>query len=151
MLVNSKPTLFSGGYDGYVLQHDQANRNINNTAYTARVQLPFLHHGAPDQMKMSAWLRLGIVPQGNSDVTVQWQNDDHETESTTVSQSSGAILDSFILDTDTLGGANYTQRYVELPGSYKTQQLTFSQGGLNEDMELHEIAVQLETAGLEET
>ncbi|MDO8704883.1 MAG: hypothetical protein Q7J84_08055 [Sulfuricaulis sp.] len=153
MLNASKPTLYSGGYDGYVLQHDQSNRNIMDVAYTAKVQLPFLHHKAPDLMKMSAWLRVGIVPQGDSDITVQWQNDENEVVSGTVSQSSGAVLGGttgFTLDTDTLGGANYVQRYLELPGSYKTQQLTFSQAGLNEDMEIHEVAVQLEPSGMEE-
>ena len=152
-LNSSKPTLYSGGYSGYVLQHDQSNRNINNAAYTATVQLPFLHYDHPDLMKQTAQLRIGIAPVGTSSITIQWQNDDEPAASTTVTQSSGAVLGGttgFVLDTDVLGGASYIQRYVQPPGSYRVQQLTFSQGGLNEDMELHEVAVQLEPAGLSE-
>lgn len=149
----NQPRLFSGGYNGYVLRHDEANRNIASVAYTAKVTLPFLHYSAPDLLKQTAWLRLGLVPQGTSNITVQWQNDEELSASMTVSQTGGAILgggSGFTLDTDTLAGALYSQRYVQCPGSYRVQQLQFTQAGLNEDMEIHELAVQLEMAGLSE-
>ncbi len=150
MVHQSESRLFSGGYDGYTLRHDEADRSIVSTGYTARVTTPFIHHGVPELMKQTAWLRLGIVPKGDSNITVSWQNDDNAQESTTVSQSSGAALDSFVLDTDTLGGSAFVQRFVDIPGSYRVQQLEFSQGGINEDVEVHELAVQLEGSGLAE-
>lgn len=149
----NQPRLFSGGYDGYVLRHDEADRNIANVAYTAKVTLPFLHYGVPDLLKQTAWLRIGLVPQGTSNITVQWQNDEESSASAIVAQTGGAILgggSGFTLDTDTLAGALYSQRYALLPGSYRVQQLQFTQAGLNEDMEVHDLAVQLEPAGLSE-
>lgn len=150
ILHNSQPRLFSGGYNGFVLRHDESNRNIANAAYTAKIATPYIHFGNPDLMKQTAWWRLGIQPQGTSTLTIQYQHDDGAIQSTSVSQSSGAVLDSFVLDTDILGGGAYLQRYVSMPGTYRVQQVTVSQGGLNEDMEVHEMAVQLEPSGLSE-
>ena len=153
VLHNSQPRLFSGGYDGIVLRHDEANRNIAGASYTATVQSPFLHYNASDHMNQTAWIRLGINPQGTSSITLQWQNDEDPVQSTTVTQSSGVVLGGatgFTLDTDALGGGAYLQRYFNPPGSYRVQQLTLSQGGLNDDMEIHEMAVQIEGSGLSE-
>lgn len=147
---NSQPRLFSGGYDGYCLRHDETNRNIANSAYTAKVRLPFLHYGQPDMMKQTAWLRVGMVPHGADALTVTWTNNNETSQSSTISQATGAVLDSFLLNTDTLGGAEYQQNRLLIPGSYTVQQLEFSQATLNGDMEVHELAVQLETAGLSE-
>jgi len=153
ILHNSQPRLFSGGYDGRALRHDEVNRNINGTSYTGKVRFPFLHYGSPDIMKQTAWVRFGIQPQGTSSLTLEWQNDEDAVQSTTVSQSSGAVLGGatgFTLDTDVLGGGAYLQRYFNPPGSYRVQQLTLSQPGNNDDMEIHEMAVQVEGAGLSE-
>jgi len=149
-LYLGQPKLFSGGYDGYALRHDEADRSIVSTAYTARVTTPFIHHGVPELMKQTAWLRVGYAPKGTAAITAQWQNDDGTAASTTFTQTGGATLDSFVLDTDVLGGSLYFQSFLELPGSYRVQQLEFSQGGLNEDMEIHELAVELEGSGLSE-
>ena len=71
-------------------------------------------------------------------------------QSETISQATGGVLDSFLLDTDVLGGAEYQQNRILIPGSYTVQQLEFSQGTLNGDMEIHELAVQIEPVGMTE-
>lgn len=159
-LVNGQPRLHSGGYDGYTLIHDQVNRNLAGNAYTARVTVPFLDYGKPDLMKTTAKLRAGLQPRGVDPITVNWQNDEEVVVSDTISQTGGTLLDDgsgtgFLLDDGTgtgtlLGGGGYVQRYLDLPGSYRVQQLEFVQNTLNGDMELHSLGVQLETDSLSE-
>lgn len=148
MIHNSQPRLFSGGYDGYCLRHDEVNRNIAGSAYTAKVRLPFLHYGNPDMLKQTAWLRVGMVPRGSDTITVTWTNDQDSSQSTTISQATGDTLDGqFILDSSILAGGQYQQGRIAIPGSYAVQQLEFSQATVNGDMEIHELAAKLETAG----
>ena len=91
-----------------------------------------------------------MVSRGTGALTVQWTNNNETSQSATISQATGGVLDSFLLDTDALGGAEYQQNRVLIPGSYTVQQLEFSQGTLNGDMEIHDMAAQIELVGMTE-
>lgn len=148
MIHNYQPRLFSGGYNGYCLRHDEVNRAMAGSAYTAKVRLPFLHYSNPDLMKQTAWLRVGMVPRGADPITVTWTNDQDSSQSATISQVAGDTLDgSFILGTSLLAGGQYQQGRLLIPGSYAVQQLEFTQATANGDMEIHELSVKLEPVG----
>lgn len=152
MLHNSKPTLYSGGYDGYTLRHDQSNRNIADAAYTATVTSPFLSYGQHDTLKQTAWLRLALVPHDTNTITVRSRNGEEAVVVQTVQQAGFVTFDgTTLLDgNETFGGAGVLHRYLAIPGSFASQQFEISQGGLNQDLELRALAVQLESSGMSE-
>ena len=54
-------------------------------------------------------------------------------------------VNAFFLDTSTLGGSRFVERFVALEegGEFRSVEYEFTQGGLNEDLDLHGFSVTL--------
>ncbi len=149
------PIPWVGTYTGFVLRTDRTARNIAGTGYAARVEAPYLPFGHPFQTKQAVYGYAGFVPKGGTTWSASWARDHHTTQTETLSQSGGAVLDSFTLDTDTLGGGNIRHGFYPMNGRFKTLRLGWSQGvnqdGEDVDWEMHGGALELAILGIDRT
>jgi hypothetical protein len=142
------PGLFVGGNDGFVRKLDRSNRSLDGTTgYTAKVTFPFLHYGDQRMTKTLEEIAVGISPRGDYDLTVGWTRDDNAQQTATVSQGGGDVLapadaNQFTLGTSRLGGAQFADRFLNLEtgGEFRSIQYEFTNGGNDEDMEIHSMS-----------
>lgn len=143
--TNNRPRIFAGGYDGYVYKLDQTTRTHNNTSINYNWTTPFLSYGGEYYLKVINALSIGIAPKNGNPVTVGWTRDDNAQQTTTISQVSGAALDSFVLDTDVLGGSSFVPRFTELEegGEFRSVQYEVTENALGSDVEIHNLGASL--------
>jgi hypothetical protein len=143
--TNNRPRIFAGGYDGYVYKLDQTTRTHNNTSINYNWTTPFLSYGGEYYLKVINALSIGIAPKNGNPVTVGWTRDDNAQQTTTISQVSGAALDSFVLDTDVLGGSSFVPRFTELEegGEFRSVQYDVTENALGSDVEIHNLGASL--------
>jgi hypothetical protein len=92
---NDKPTLFSGGNDGFVRRMNRANRSVDgSTAYEAKASTPFMSYGLPMQMKTLENAAVGVSARGAHDITLGFTLDDSARKTAVVSQGTGDVLAS---------------------------------------------------------
>lgn len=147
--TNNRPRIFAGAYDGYVYKMDQTTRTHNNTSINYNWATPFLSYGGEYYLKVINAISLGIAPKNGNPITVGWTRDDNAQQTTTISQSSGAALDAFILDTDVLGGSSFVPRFTELEtgGEFRAIQYELTENALDSDVEIHNLGASLTFSG----
>lgn len=145
--TNGIRRVLGGGNDGYVRRLNVADRSIDgSTAISYKVTTPFLTYGNPVNMKTIGAAAAGIYPRGNFNFTFGWIRDDNAQQTYTQTQGGsdvlgGAAANQFTLDTSTLGGSRFVDRFQELDegGEFRAIQYEVTQSGISEDMELHSI------------
>lgn len=144
--TNTVGRIYVGGYDGFVRKGDQATLSDDNgSAYTAKIKTPVYVRFGDDTTELHEKQYYSITtiisPKGNYNATLSVDIGRETTQTANVSMGGGAALDSFTLDTDVLGGATYD--YVESPviGRGRSIQMTWEQGGVNQDMEIFGYAI----------
>lgn len=138
--------IFGGGNDGFMRRLNVADRSIDAaTAMSFKVTTPYMNYGNPFQMKTLGFASLGILPKGNFNTTFGWKRDTHAQQTYTISQGGGVPLGTFLLGTDTLGGAGYIDRFMELHegDEFRSVQFDVRQAALNQDIELHSISAMI--------
>ena len=153
---NDRPTLFTGGNDGFVRRMGRSNRSVDETtSYEAKIELPYLHYGLPMQMKTLENAAIGVSPRGAYDITLGYTMDNHARQTATVAQGGGDVLapapaNQFTLGTSQLGGARFTDLFfnLESAGEFRSIQFDASQAGLDEDMEVHTITAEISRGAL---
>jgi hypothetical protein len=60
-------------------------------------------------------------------------------------------MGQFILDVSTLGGGRYQQAFGDLAGQFKEVQFELNQPTANVDFEPHDLAIELDQAGIGHT
>ena len=153
---NNQHELYIGGNDGFVRKLNRANGSLDgSTGYTGKVTFPYLHYGSPVQMKTLEHMALGISPRGSGDITLGWSRDDEAQQTATVAQGGGDVLapadsNQFTLGTSTLAGGQFVDRFVneEEGGEFRSIQYEFSQGGADEDMEVHTLSASISGGAL---
>jgi hypothetical protein len=156
-IVNNsrRPELMAGTYTGHVLRMDQPNRDMAGTAYTGKVTLPYMNLGSSAVEKYAAKVFLGIATTGNYTFTFGYQRDGQTQQTATLAQSGADVLgtataNQFTLGTSTLGGSRFIAQPADMEGSFRDIQFEVSNGGLNQDLELHTIGFHAESAGISE-
>jgi hypothetical protein len=144
--------LIFGSNNGFILREDVADRNIEtSTAYTVRLQTPQLILGLQDAMGSQRFdqpvtlhrLYLRTRPTGTHNITVALQRDDQTPESYNFSQgTTGFILGTSRLGTGVLGGGNLQVGIADIVGECRSVSMDITQGGLNEDANIYEIAIE---------
>lgn len=143
--------ILGGGNDGYVRRLNVADRSIDAaTALSYKVTTPWMSYGNTFQMKTLTGASIGIVPKGAFNTTFGWARDDKAQQTYTVSQGGSVPLDTFVLDTDTLGGSRYVDRYMELAegDEFRAVQFDVRQNAVNQDIELHSISAMITPQGI---
>ncbi len=145
--TNGVRRVLAGGNDGYVRRLNVIDRSIDgSTALSFDVKTPFLNYGNPMLMKTLGGLAFGISPKGDFDFTAGWTRDNNAQQTTTVAQGGADVLgtatsNQFTLDTSTLAGAQFVDRFYEAEegGEFRSIQYEITQSAVNEDIELHAI------------
>ena len=156
--ANGLRRVLGGGNDGFVKRLNVTARSLDNassTAYTAKVTTPSINYGQPIQMKTISQAAVGIAPAGTYNLTFGWTRDNNAQQTQTISQGGGDVLgpssiNPFTLGTSTLGGSQFVDRYMELEegGEFRGIQYQVTQGGLNENLELHSISASIKGSGI---
>ena len=150
--TTSNKELVFGSNNGFILREDVSDRNIEtSTAYNMRIQTPQLILGMQDAVGSQRFdqpvtlhrLYLRTRPTGTHNITVALQRDDLVPESYTFSQGqAGFILGTSELGSGTLGGGNLQVGIADIVGECRSVSLDITQGGLNEDANIYEIALE---------
>jgi hypothetical protein len=128
----------------------QPTRSLDGTAISFKVTTPHMNYGLPAHMKTITAASLGLAPKSDDTVTFGWQRDNFAQQTETVTQGGGgAALDSFILDTDVLGGASFVDRFMELVegDEFRSVRYQVTHSANNADLELHSIGALLKLPG----
>jgi len=147
--TSNRPRIFAGGYDGYVYRLDQSTRTHNSTSINFNVKTPFLTYGSEFHTKSISIASVGFAAHNANTGTFGWTRDTNAEQTQTFTQSAGSVLDSFLLDTDVLGGALFTQRFLELEdgGDFRSVQYRINDNNNNGDLEVHNIGAALTPTG----
>lgn len=138
--------ILGGGNDGYVRRLNVADRSIDGaTALSFRAKTPSMSYGNPFMMKTISVASLGIVPKGDFDMTFGWTRDNNAQQTYTQDQGGGTPLDTFTLDSSTLGvlaGSLAIDRFMELNDGDEFRSISYDvrQNAVNQDIELHSIS-----------
>ena len=143
--TNGVRRILGGGNDGFVRRLNVVDRSIDgSTALSFKVKTPYMNYGNPMLMKTLAGLAAGIAPKGSFNFTLGWTRDGSAQQTTTIAQGGGDVLgpatsNQFTLDTSTLAGAQFVDRFAETEdgGEFRSIQYEVRQSGVGEDIELH--------------
>lgn len=139
--------VLGGGADGFVKRLNMPARSLDNassTAYNYKVTTPVINYGLPIEFKTLSQASMGVAPSGDYAGTFGWTRDNNSQQTQTVSLLGLDVLGPdasapFTLGVSKLGGAGYSDRFMELEegGEFRAIQYQFTQGGLNQDLEMH--------------
>lgn len=145
--------ILGGGIDGFVRRLNMPARSLDgasSTAYTAKVTTPVINYGLPIHFKTISQASIGVAPSGSYNATFGWTRDGNAQQTQTVSLLGGDVLgpsavNPFTLGTSVLGGVSYSDRFMELEegGEFRTIQYQVTQGGLNQDLEMHSLSASI--------
>lgn len=141
--ASDRRIVMGGGTDGFVRKFGQSTRSIDGaTAISFKVTAPYLTYGIPIQEKVITGGSIGFQPKNSGTVTFGWTRDNNAQQTQTVSQGGAAVLDSFVLDTDALGGARFVDQFFELPegDAFRSVSMEVTHNTNNEDVEIHSIS-----------
>lgn len=147
---SGRPTVMFGGYDGFLRKHSTTAAVDGSTAITFNLETPFMHYGAPERMKQFTGGAVTVEPLSDGDFTIGWTRDGNAEQTQTLSQGGGGgLMDSFVLDTDTLGGSRSADRFfrAEEGGEFRAIQFSVTQAALSEDFRLNAILAAVEVGG----
>ena len=138
---NDRRIIMLGGNDGHVRKWGQATRTNDGTGINYKWTTPVMSYGSPVTMKTISVAAIGLQPKGNTNITFGWTRDNNAQQTQTVTQGGGSLLDSFTLDTDSLGGGQFIDRFLELEegGEFRSIQYQVIQSANNEDVEIHSL------------
>jgi len=107
--------VYTGGKTGFVWELETSNANDNGNGYTSLFRTANLNFGDPRSHKLFNSLRIVTQPAGEWNLGVNiWLDGESQAGRTIALTTTGGVLDSFILDTDTLGGATLTDAVLKL-------------------------------------
>lgn len=144
--------VLAGTSAGFLNRMDQSSRSMPvNKGYAARITTPSIimsdadSVGQPrvDQVVTLNRLWLRTLSAGNYDVQVSLTRDTEPPESYAFNQgSAGFLLDTSVLDIDSLTSSSMIISAVDLVGECRAVVLDISQGGLLQDMNLYECGIE---------
>lgn len=134
----SQPSFISGDVYGHVFDIDASNgANDNGLLYThrnngiaPRVESPYLTYGPPTETKTLVHVAINLAPDEHftNTLTLSWGSEKGFGQSMQISKQFGVPLDTFVLNTDSLGTYAADTLSVEpMYGDFRSIQYTFSE------------------------
>lgn len=157
--TNGVRRVLGGDYAGFMRRLNIVDRSLDTaTAYSYRVTTPHLNYGFPIVMKTLEQGSVGIQPRGSFNFTFGWTRDSNAQQTLTLAQGGADVLgpasaNEFTLNTSALAGSRYADvfhEFGEQGGEFRSVQYQVTQGGLNQDMEVHSLSASI-TVGAEST
>lgn len=134
--------VYTGDYDGFVWKLEQTSKNDNSAAYASSFRTPHLNFGDPRRSKRFVRGFLIFEPKGSFNLTVNIWVDGQVKTSTTLSMAgTGALLGSFVLGTDVLGGRTMIKTAFDLGYRGERLQLEFINTAANEPFFVSQLLV----------
>jgi len=152
IVYNSSGTreLVAGDYDGFVQRLNRTDHSDNGIAYSFTIRTPHINLGDFILSKNFEELFMFMRPQGNSTLDVIYSIENQTSEMLEISQKgTSAVLGSFVLGIDKLGGGSLVPRSRSMKGTGKTIQLTIAQDGINEESEIYGFAIECTEADID--
>ena len=136
---NDRRVIMLGGNDGHVRKWGQSTRTNDGTGISYKWTTPYFSYGSPVNMKTISAAAVGLQPKNDANITFGWSRDNDVQQTQTVTQGGTAILDSFTLDTDILGGGRFVDRFLELEegGEFRSIQYQVVHSVNSQDIEVH--------------
>ncbi len=149
--ASNRKRLYAGLTTGFVEQlHTATRTTAAATAYTAKVQTPYLAFGDLGGLASIEQAYLGLVPK-SAELTVATRFDRSGEQTALVDQSGGgALWGTARWGVDTWGGARRVVKPLEVPGVFREASFEFRQGTSGGDMEPQSFEVVLRDAGASE-
>lgn len=155
---NDEIAIWSGGNDGEVRRTGIRTKIIDaGSAISYKMTFPYLDYGIPQKIKTITGADLGIRPFGAYSLTLGWTRDDATQQTVTITQGGGDVLavdqtptpatGAFTLDSSTLGGAQFVNRFTRLGeegGTFRQIQYQATQTAAYQDAEVHSIGAFIE-------
>lgn len=145
--ASNRRIVMGGGTDGFIRKYGQSTRSIDSvSSISFKVALPHLTYGDPITKKYLTGGSIGFQPKNNQSVTFGWTRDNNAQQTVSVNQGGTAVLDSFVLGTDTLGGARFVDRFfrTEEGGEFRSVSYEVANNVDGEDVEIHSISTIIE-------
>lgn len=146
-----RPILMLGGSDGFVRRFNQSTRTTAGTAISSRVDTPYLDYGVSHQMKTLNAASVGLAPHNDASFTFGWTRDNNAEQTMSVAQEGTDVLgtaaaNQFTLNTSTLGGARFVDKWFSLEegGEFRTIAYSFRDINNNADFEMHHFGAFIE-------
>lgn len=135
--------LYTGDYSGFIWKLEQATKLDDASAFNGSAKTPNLNLENSRLRKHFRQLRLIMKAQGNYNISVNvWVDGVAVLSGSTISMAgSGALLDSFILDTSTLGGIEFIEGRLELNFVGTRIQFEFYNNGGSQDFFLSHLLI----------
>lgn len=150
---DDKRVVLAGCNDGYLRTLGAADRSLDGTTpIKYNVISPFLDYQLPSHLKTLDGFSVIFNPKNAANVTFGWTCDSKAQLTQALSQGGvGALLDSFLLDTDMLAGGNFYEAFHRPDtgggGVFRTIQFQVLHSGANEDVEVHGFGASISDAG----
>lgn len=136
--------ILAGSSDGILRTLTNGTRAIDaSISVPYNVLTPFLDYDLPGQMKTLEGASICFNPRSAQDVAFNWSRDGGAQQTANVSQGGGgAVLDSFMLDTDMLAGGLFSEvfsRLGEAGGEFRSIQYQILENTTG-DVEVHSLS-----------
>jgi hypothetical protein len=126
--------IYTGDSSGNLWKLHEANRNDNSQAFNGQFRTINDPNESPELRKHFNKLHLVMMPKGDYDLSVKiWVDGTYKTAKTLSMSGAGAVLGSFVLDTDVLGGDDFISVSCKLGYRGHRIQYEFYNNGLNQD------------------
>jgi hypothetical protein len=152
-----QPRLYMGSYGGFVYEGDQTVQSDDNalTAYTAKIQTPrytrFNEAATELHEKVFYSITTFFKPKGSYTVNLDVMVDKRSQSYTVSVAGGGSVLDTGQLDSGPnspfiLGGGEFEYAETPINDRGRSIQLTWTQSGANQDMEIYGHAIRAQVA-----
>ena len=126
--------IYTGDYSGFLWKLEQSTRSDDSAAYYGGFKTVNLNLENSRLRKHFRQLRCVMEAVGNYDLQISvWVDGEVQSGLTINMGSSGAVLGSFVLGTDVLGGVEFIDGRVDLNFVGKRIQFEFYNSGANQD------------------
>ena len=140
-------TVLAGGTDGKLRTLGSPTRTIDtSTGISANIQTPYLDYDIPHRMKTIEGASVTLNPKTSGNIVFGWTRDTNAQQTVSLGQGGTAVLDTFVLDTDRLGGGRFNDVYTRLGeegGEFRAIQYQVLDNVAGQDLELHAISADI--------
>ena len=134
--------LYTQDYNGYTWELSSTTKTDNGNAYTAETLSGWLDFDLPSEEKRYVYGVLHYKSRGDYQVTIPWYIDNVQQVTRTISlAATAAVLDSFLLDTDTLAIIGVSNREFEFGEIGEKIRISVSNNGAGHDFFLSHIII----------
>lgn len=140
--------VYTGDYDGFIWKLNQSDRSDDANGYYAGFKTPQLVFDNPRVTKLFHQARVIFLPKGNYNLSVRMWVDGVTQTGTTISLAgSGAVLGSFVLGTDVLGGTELMDTPFNIGAIGKRMQLEFYNSTADQDFFISQVVIDFKNMG----